>query len=65
MRLKLRLCNVVAPFLGIVFYWNAEVYLEAEDVIIDGFRGGIYVLGGEIINDVVCVFGMVFVGVGV
>ena len=65
MRLKLRLGDVVAPFLRVVFYWNAEVYLEAENIVIDGFRGSVYVFGCEIINNVVCIFGMFFIGVGV
>ena len=39
--------------------------LQAENIIVDSFRCGINVFGGEIINDVVCVFWMVFVGVGV
>ena len=64
-RFKLRLCDVVAPFLGIVFYWNAEIYLEAENIVVDGFLRGSDALGGEILNHIFCVFRIVFVGMGI
>ena len=64
-RLKLRLCDVVAPFFGVVFYGNAEVYLKAENIVVDGFLFGSNALGGEILNNVVCVLRMLLIGIGI
>ena len=60
--LKLGLADVVAPLLGVVLYWNAEIVLKQENVVVDGLYRGFDALGGKELRDLAGVLGVVLVG---
>ena len=63
--LELRFCNVVAPPFGIIDHGNAEIIMEPNNVIVDGFGGCFNVLCQKEVLDAVGVLGMLLCGMGV
>ena len=63
--LELRLCDVVAPPFGIIDHGNAEIIMEPDNVIVDGFGGCFNGVGSKELLNSICVLGMLLCGVGV
>lgn len=55
---KLRLGDVVAPFAGVVFNGNAEIIVEPDNIIVNGFDGCFNAVLCEELLDGVGVLGM-------
>ena len=63
--LELRLCDVVAPPFGIIDHGNAEIIMEPQNVIVNGFGGCFNTVQSKKGLDAVGVLGMLLCGMGI